>query len=51
MSGSCAGGTGDLAGTVCDLNGSLCSWDELQTLLDDGDDPPSHSQRWREQGE
>ena len=34
------GGTGDaFAGTVCDINGSLCTFAQLQTLLDDGGDP------------
>jgi hypothetical protein len=37
------GGTGQaFAGTPCDLNGSLCSWDTLQAQLDDDDsDPPT----------
>ena len=34
------GGTGDLAGTECDLNGVRCTWDELRALLDDGGEPP-----------
>lgn len=31
---------GAFAGTPCDINGSLCSWADLQTLLSDGGDPP-----------
>ena len=34
------GGTGDaFAGTPCDINGSLCSWTDLQAMLNDGGDP------------
>jgi hypothetical protein len=36
------GGTGAaFAGTPCDLNGSRCTWTQLQTMLDDGGDPAS----------
>jgi hypothetical protein len=34
------GGTGAaFAGTPCDINGSLCSWTDLQAMLNDGGDP------------
>lgn len=35
------GGTGGaFAGTPCDINGTLCSFAELQAFLDDGGEPP-----------
>ena len=36
------GGTGGaFTGTKCDLNGSRCTFDELQAYLNDGDDNPA----------
>jgi hypothetical protein len=33
------GATGLPAGHACDINGSLCTWTQLQTMLDDGGAP------------